>query len=152
VIELLAKTLDLLPHGPEFRFIDRLIGLEPGKSAVAEYFVKGTEPFLRGHFPDQPLFPGVLLIEAGAQLAGIVAQSDPSLAPLPGLKLAAVRAIKIAGSAKPGEMIRIEAILSGRLSNLIQAEIKALVAGGVVMEGSVTLSGEKTPASPGKEQ
>ena len=145
--ELLTKTLELLPHGTEFRFIDRLIRLEPGQSAAAEYFLKGDEPFLRGHFPGQPLFPGVLLIEAGAQLAGIVAQSDPLLSPMPGLKLTALRGVKITGTAKPGETIRIEAIVTGRLSNLVQAEVKALVAGQVVMEGAVTLSGDK-PSAP----
>ena len=81
----LVESLKLLPHGPEFRFIDRLLTLDPGTSGSAEYTVKGTEPFLRGHFPGEPLMPGVLLIEAAAQLAGVVAQSHPELPPLPGL-------------------------------------------------------------------
>ena len=73
------KSLDTLPHGPEFRFIDALTQLEPGKSGSGEYKVRGDEPFLRGHFPGQPIFPGVLLVEAAAQLAGTVAQSDPQI-------------------------------------------------------------------------
>src|ERR1017187_3597142 len=97
------KALSFLPHGPEFRFLDRLVNLDRGKSGVAEYKVRGDEPFLRGHFPGQPLFPGVLLVEAAAQLAGVVAQSDPQIRPLPGLKLTAVRGMKILGTAKPGE-------------------------------------------------
>ena len=141
----LNQALQLLPHGPEFRFIDRLISLEPGHSAVAEYRVKGTEPFLRGHFPGQPLFPGVLLVEAGAQLGGIVAQSDPALSPMPELKLTALSGIKIMGTAGPGDIIRLEAKVTGRLSNLVQVEVKALVAGGLVMLGALTLSGQKTP-------
>src|SRR5207237_1381908 len=82
---------DLLPHGPEFRFLDRLLSLEPGKSAAGEYAVRGDEPFLRGHFPGRPMMPGVLLVEAAAQLAGVVAQSDQAIPPLPGLKLTAIR-------------------------------------------------------------
>src|SRR4026209_803946 len=101
----LAQALAFLPHGPEFRFIDRLHTLTPGKEGAAEYNVRGDEPFLRGHFPGQPLFPGVLLIEAAAQLAGVVAQSDPAIGPLPGLKLTAVRNAKIFGSAAPGETV-----------------------------------------------
>src|SRR5437870_7985133 len=103
--EALAEALARLPHGPEFGFVDRLLSLDPGKSAVGEYRVRGDEPFLRGHFPGQPLFPGVLLVEAAAQLAGTAAQCDPQIPPLSGLKLTAVRAVKILGSAGPGEVI-----------------------------------------------
>src|SRR5262245_49249409 len=101
----LQRALESLPHGPEFRFIDRLLALDPGQWGAGEYQVRGDEPFLRGHFPDQPLMPGVLLLEAAAQLAGTVAQSDPQIPPMPGLKLTAVRGAKIFGTARPGEMI-----------------------------------------------
>ncbi|MST95403.1 MAG: hypothetical protein EXS33_09100 [Pedosphaera sp.] len=73
----LAIALASLPHGPEFRFLDRLLRLDPGQSGAGEYTVRRDEPFLRGHFPGQPMMPGVLLVEAAAQLAGTVAQSDP---------------------------------------------------------------------------
>jgi|ERR1043166_4721577 3-hydroxyacyl-[acyl-carrier-protein] dehydratase len=141
--EPLAQALRYLPHGPEFRFVDRLLALDPGKSGVGEYLMRGDEPFLRGHFPGQPLFPGVLLVEAAAQLAGVVAQSDPEVAPLAGLKLTALRAVKILGTAKPAEVIRLEARLTGRLGNLIQVETSASVNGQVVMQGGLTLSGEQ---------
>src|SRR5262245_14174921 len=105
----LSDHLKLLPHGPDFRFIDRLLSLDPGNQGSAEFTLKGTEPFLRGRFPDDPLLPGVLLVEAAAQLAGIVAQSHPQLLPLPGLELTAIRGAKIFGTAKPGETIRLQA-------------------------------------------
>ena len=70
----LSRAVASLPHGQEFRFVDRVIALVPGVSGEGEYTVRGDEPFLRGHFPGDPLMPGVLLIEAAAQLAGIVAQ------------------------------------------------------------------------------
>jgi 3-hydroxyacyl-[acyl-carrier-protein] dehydratase len=135
-------ALNRLPHGAEFRFVDRLLTLDLGKSGVGEYIVRGDEPFLRGHFPGQPIFPGVLLIEAAAQLAGIIAQSDPQIPPLPGLKLTAMRAIKLLGTAKPSEVIRIEANITGRLGNLIQARATISVRGQIVMQGELTLSGE----------
>src|SRR5512138_1225518 len=96
----LATSLAALPHGPEFRFLDHFLTLDPGKSGSAEYLVRGDEPFLREHFPGQPLFPGVLLIEGAAQLAGTIAQSDPQHAPLRGLKLTALRGVKILGTAR----------------------------------------------------
>ncbi len=136
-------ALKSLPHGPEFRFIDRLEKLDPGKSGSGEYTVRGDEPFLRGHFPGQPIFPGVLLVEAAAQLAGTVAQSDPQIPPLVGLKLTAMRGIKILGTARPGEVIQLEAKILNRLGNLIQAQVFAKVNGQTVMQGELTLSGEQ---------
>jgi len=135
--------LDSLPHGPDFRFIDRVVKLEPGKSGSGEYTVRGDEPFLRGHFPGQPIFPGVLLVEAAAQLAGTVAQSDPQIPPMAGVKLTAMRGIKILGTARPGEIIYLEAKILNRLGNLIQAQVTAVVNGQNVMQGELTLSGEK---------
>jgi 3-hydroxyacyl-[acyl-carrier-protein] dehydratase len=137
----LQQALSFLPHGPEFRFVDRLLSLDPGKSGVGEYTVRGEEPFLRGHFPGQPLFPGVLLVEASAQLAGTVAQSDPQIAPLSGLKLTALRGIKIFGTAKPGEVILLEARVLNRMGNLVQAQVNASVREQVVLQGELTLSG-----------
>jgi len=141
--DILANALALLPHGAEFRFLDRLTSLEPGKMGVGEYTVRGDEPFLRGHFPGQPIFPGVLLAEAAAQLAGVVAQSDPQIAPLPDLRLTALRAVKILGTARPGDVIRLEANITGRLGNLVQARASASVAGKTLLHAELTLSGEK---------
>src|SRR5262245_18367661 len=138
----LSQALKFLPHGPEFRFIDRLVALDPGKSGTGDYTLRGDEPFLRGHFPGTPLMPGVLLVEAAAQLAGTVAQSDPQIPPLPGLKLTAMRGVKILGTARPGETIRVEAKVTGRLGNLIQAQASASVDGRVVLQADLTLSGE----------
>ena len=136
-----ASALASLPHGPEFRFVDRILELDPGVSGAAEYKVRGDEPFLKGHFPGSPLFPGVLLGEAAAQLAGTVAQCDPAIAPMPGLKLTALRNVKILGSAKPGETIRLSAKVSGRLGNLVQAQATATVNQALVMQADLTLSG-----------
>lgn len=138
----LAQALASLPHGPEFRFLDRLLELTPGQSAVGQYTVRGDEPFLAGHFPGTPLFPGVLLVEAAAQLAGTAAQSDPRHAPLADLKLTAVRGAKIFGTARPGETILLNARILSRLGSLIQAEASATVNGRQVLEVQLTLSGQ----------
>ena len=130
-----------LPHGPEFRFLDRLLSLVPGKEGEGEYLVRGDEFFLRGHFAGDPLFPGVLLVEAAAQLAGVVAQNDPVIPPLPQLKLTALRSVKILGSARPGERLRIEARITGRFGMLVQAETTAHVADVKVLSAELTLGG-----------
>jgi 3-hydroxyacyl-[acyl-carrier-protein] dehydratase len=137
----LAKALEGLPHGPEFRFLDKLLTLEPGRRGTAIYTVRGEEPFLRGHFPGEALFPGVLLVEAAAQLAGTVAQSDTDIPALPHLKLTAIRGIKFTGTARPGESISLEAQITARFGGLIQANVTAKVGDRLVMQGEVTLSG-----------
>jgi 3-hydroxyacyl-[acyl-carrier-protein] dehydratase len=135
----LQRALSLLPHGAEFRFVDRLTKLEPGRNGAGEYTVRGDEPFLRGHFPGHPIFPGVLLIEAAAQLAGVVAQSDPKIPPLENLKLTALRNVKISGTARPGETIQLEATITGRLGNLVQAQAVARVMGRLILSAELVL-------------
>jgi 3-hydroxyacyl-[acyl-carrier-protein] dehydratase len=138
----LQRALNLLPHGAEFRFIDRLRSLNPGQNGEGEFTVRADEHFLRGHFPGQPIFPGVLLVEAAAQLAGVVAQSDPQIPPLLNLKLTALRNVKITGTAHPGETILLESKITGRLGNLVQAQATATVNGQIVLQTDLVLSGE----------
>jgi 3-hydroxyacyl-[acyl-carrier-protein] dehydratase len=66
----------LLPHRPPFRFVDAVDALEPGASVRARYRVTGDEPFLAGHFPGNPVFPGVLQLEALAQTGAIAVLAD----------------------------------------------------------------------------
>ena len=84
----------------------------------------------------------MLLVEATAQLAGVVAQSDPAIPLMPGLKLTALRGVKILGAAKPGETLRLETRVTGRLANLVQAQASASVNGRVLMQAELTLSGD----------
>jgi 3-hydroxyacyl-[acyl-carrier-protein] dehydratase len=136
------KALSFLPHGPEFRFVDRVTELDPGKLGRGEYTLRESENFLRGHFPGAPLMPGVLVVEACAQLAGVVAQSDPSREPLQHLKLTAIRSVKILGAVLPGETLQLEAKVTGRMAGLVQASVSACVGERVVVQGEVTLSGK----------
>src|SRR5258706_1130550 len=139
---LLDIALASLPHGPEFRFLDRLIELDPGISGSGEYEVKADTYLLRGHFPNQPIMPGVLMIEALAQLAGTVAQSGPKPSRLSNLRLAAFRTVKITGSAAPGQTLRLQARVTGRLGNLIQAAGAIRADNKLVLEAELTLSGD----------
>lgn len=137
------QALRHLPHGPEFRFVDRLLELEPGRSGAGEYRVRGDEAFLKGHFPGQPIMPGVILVEAVAQLAGVVAQCDPAVPPLPGLKLTAIRAAKILGTAAPGETLTLRAEITGRMEQLVQARGSVETGGRILLQADVVLAGAR---------
>ena len=98
------EALQALPHGPEFRFVDEVIALEPGKSAVGQWRLRDEASFFKGHFPGQPILPAVLMVEAIAQLAGVAAQCDPVVGALPDLRLTAIRTVKVYGTAVPGDV------------------------------------------------
>src|SRR5687768_17566379 len=144
--DLYDQALKNLPHGTEFRFIHSLLELESGKAGRASFTPEGTEEYFRGHFPGTPIVPGVLLIEAVAQLAGIVAQCDPEHPPLKGLRLTAVKGAKILGTAGPGNTFEIRVRIVGRFGNLIQAQGEVLLGADSIVKTEVTLSGEGEPA------
>jgi 3-hydroxyacyl-[acyl-carrier-protein] dehydratase len=71
-----TNPVELLPHRPPFRFVDSVDELVPGVSVTARYRVTGEEAFLAGHFPGNPIFPGVIQLEALAQAGGIAVLAD----------------------------------------------------------------------------
>jgi 3-hydroxyacyl-[acyl-carrier-protein] dehydratase len=144
-----SNALAALPHGSEFRFVDRLESLTPGHAAVGVYQLPTDAAFLAGHFPEAPIMPGVLMIEALAQVAGIAAQTDPGKPALEDLRLTAIRQIKILGTILPGQSLWIHAEISGRLGNLIQAAGRVTdEEGTLLVEGQVTLSGTLADSKP----
>ena len=134
-----------LPHGPEFRFIHEITALDPGKSAQGTYHISGDEGFLRGHFPENPIWPGIIMVEAIAQLGGVAAQSDADQPKLKDIKLTAIKNVKILGTAKPGSTLIVEAKVEGRMGNLIQISgyvFEAADGGHITLaKGVVMLSG-----------
>lgn len=137
----IQAALQALPHGPSFRFLDELESLVPGREATAIYRVRGDEAFLAGHFPGNPMMPGVILIEAIAQLGGVVIQTDPEIPAMADLRLTGVRAAKIFGAAVPGDLLEIRAKVEGRLGGLVQVEGEVQGPDGVLATAKVTLSG-----------
>ena len=114
----MSETTDplvaLLPHRPPFRFVDRVDQHEPGASVTARYRVTGDEAFLAGHFPGNPVFPGVLQLEALAQTGAIALLSDERYAgslPLFG----GVEEVRFRRMVKPGDEMTL-AVEMERLS------------------------------------
>ena len=104
----------LLPHRPPFRFVDAVDECEPGVSARARYRVTGDEAFLAGHFPGNPVFPGVIQIEALAQAGAVAVLADPRFAgrlPLFG----GVEKVRFRRVVRPGDELLLEVELE-RLS------------------------------------
>lgn len=142
----LSQVLKGLPHGEGFRFVDELTDWQPGESACGRYLVKGSESFLEAHFPGDPMMPGVILVEAIAQLAGLAAQQGDSNEDF-NLRLAAVRQAKILAAARPGDQLFIYTTITARMGGLIQAEghIDLVVKGSedrvLLAKAQITLSG-----------
>jgi len=67
------EIMHCLPHRYPFLLVDRIIDIQPGQSIVGIKNVTFNEPFFQGHFPSQPIMPGVLIVEAMAQVAGVLA-------------------------------------------------------------------------------
>ncbi|CAN5825859.1 3-hydroxyacyl-ACP dehydratase FabZ [soil metagenome] len=137
----LAGLAERLPHGPGFRFVSAMVEVEPGVRGVGEWRVTGAEDFFAGHFPGEPLVPGVLLAEALAQVAGIVAFGGGERGNN------AVRArlarvdVKFVGLVRPPANIRLEAALEGRMGGLVLCGVRAEVGGAEVALGRITLAG-----------
>jgi 3-hydroxyacyl-[acyl-carrier-protein] dehydratase len=124
-----------LPHREPFVFIDAVVALEPGQSAVCTKRFAASEPFFRGHFPGNPLVPGVILTEAAAQTAGIAAGKPGKI-----YHLSAIRQMKFIRPVGPGSEIEFTASKTGGMGGLLQFQVSARVGGEVMAEGIIILN------------
>jgi 3-hydroxyacyl-[acyl-carrier-protein] dehydratase len=99
----------MIPHRAPFLWIDRVEELEPGVRCVAVKFLDPADPIFTGHFPAKPILPGVFLIEAVAQTAGVMLGSTgPQGAGAGAALLAAVNRFKFLKTVTPGQSLRVE--------------------------------------------
>jgi len=131
-----------LPHRPPFVFVRRLIACQPGVSAECETFFQRDDPMFAGHFPGDPLVPGVILTEALAQTAGIAAASAVE-SPRPRFLLTAIRQMKFFHAVRPEEQIVLRAQKLAQADDLLQFNVEALVDGREVAAGQIVLSAIK---------
>jgi len=129
-----------LPHRPPFIFVRKLIASEPGVSAECETQFSSDDPMFAGHFPDDPLVPGVILTEALAQTAGIAAASKHPENSQPRFLLSAIRQMKFFRGIRPEERIVLRARKMAAVDGLLQFEVEALVDGKQVAQGQLVLN------------
>jgi len=120
-----------LPHRPPFRFIDAVDALEPAVRVVARYLVTGEEAFLAGHFPGNPIVPGVIQIEALAQAGALSLASDPRYEGRLAL-FGGVEKVRFRRLVRPGDELTLT------------VDIERLSARGGWAQGRATVGGETT--------
>jgi len=129
-----------LPHRPPFVFVREIVNCDPGQSVEARTFFDPNDPMFAGHFPGNPIVPGVILTEALAQAAGIAAASGYPENEQPFFLLSAIRTMKFLNAARPGEQIDLRAEKIAATDTLLQFKVRASVGGEVVAEGQLVLS------------
>lgn len=130
----------ILPHRPPFLWVDRVEIVEPGVRCVGSKHIDPQAPFFAGHFPGDPILPGVFLVEAAAQTAGIMMGAA---GPTSGAqkRLAAVNQFKFLRPVLPGSVLEVETRL------LVEREGMALVSAVVTVAGEVVATGQLTVVS-----
>ena len=121
-------------------FVREVVATTPGISAECLTSFEPGEPIFAGHFPGNPLVPGVILTEALAQTAGIAAALGFAENERPLFLLSAIRGMKFHRAARPGEPIHLRAERLAHVGDLLQFSVRATVDGATVAEGQLVLS------------
>lgn len=127
----------IIPHRYPFLLVDKVIEWEPGKKAVAIKNVTINEPFFQGHFPGFPVMPGVLIIEALAQTAGIAANEGKNEGSGKIGLFASIDGVKFKNPVVPGDTLRLEAEILMSKMGVVKAKVTATVDGKLAAEGEV---------------
>lgn len=132
----IKKILSVLPHRYPFLLVDRLTELVPGEKAAGIKNVTINEPFFQGHFPGEPVMPGVLIIEALAQVGATVvlsmAGNEGKLAVFTGINKFRFKQV-----VKPGDQLQLSVVLTGMRRNIGKGEAEAMVEGKTVASGEL---------------
>ena len=135
------KVMELLPHRYPFLLIDRVNEFEEGKSLTAIKNVTINEPFFQGHFPGQPIMPGVLVLEAMAQATGLLAFSSMGDAHKSKLyMLVGIDKARFRGQVVPGDQLVLNISLKRNMRGIGMYQCKAQINGDVVAEAEMMCS------------
>lgn len=139
------EILRRLPHAFPFRVIDQILDIEKGKRAIALKNVSMDEPYFLGHFPKEPVMPGVLILEAMAQTGGLAFESSFEKGEEGIPVLARVEEFRLKRKVIPGDQLIIEAGVLHIFSNLAKVKVSAKVREETVAEGTFVLARNPTP-------
>lgn len=126
----------ILPHRYPFLLVDKVVEYEPGKRAVAIKNVTINEPFFQGHFPGYPIMPGVLIVEALAQTAGIAAATLEENKGKLGV-FTGIDTMKFRKQVVPGDVLRLEAEVLTLKMGMAKVRVKATVDNNTAAEGEI---------------
>jgi 3-hydroxyacyl-[acyl-carrier-protein] dehydratase len=136
------EVLAHLPQRFPMMMIDRILECEPGKRIVALKNVSANEPYFQGHFPHRPIMPGVLILEAMAQAAGVLVfrtegtkPDDNSVYYYVGIDKARFKKPVV-----PGDQLELEVVFERRLRGIAKFDCVARVAGVIVAEANILCS------------
>jgi 3-hydroxyacyl-[acyl-carrier-protein] dehydratase len=134
----IKEIMSILPHAYPFLLVDRIVEVEPGKRIVGIKNVTYNEPFFPGHFPGRPIMPGVLIVEAMAQTAGMLVfkSTDENSHKKPVFFLG-MDNVKFRKPVIPGDQLRLEIEITKHRQSIWGFKGKALVDGKLVAEAEL---------------
>ena len=133
------EIMEIIPHRQPFMLLDTVEELEPGVKAVARKCVSYNEPYFAGHFPDEPVMPGVLIIEALAQAGAVAILSQPEFRGKTAY-FAAVNSAKFKGKVTPGDVLTLETQIIKVKGPIGVGSAKAYVDGKLVTSAELTFA------------
>jgi 3-hydroxyacyl-[acyl-carrier-protein] dehydratase len=134
----IKEIMAMLPHAYPFLLVDRIVEIEPGKRAVGIKNVTYNEPFFPGHFPGRPIMPGVLIVEAMAQTAGVlVFNSLPEEERKKSVFFLGMDNVRFRKPVIPGDQLHLEMEITKHRQAIWGFKGKALVDGKLVAEGDL---------------
>ena len=137
----IGKILEILPHRYPFVMVDRVTDIVPGDSIRGHKMVSANEPWCQGHFPDRPIMPGVLVIEALAQIGGILAYaSEPFDASNSLMYFLGIDKAKFRHTVTPGDRLDLYVEVIQHRSNVWKLRGEATVEGTLCAQGELLAS------------
>jgi 3-hydroxyacyl-[acyl-carrier-protein] dehydratase len=127
----------IIPHRPPFRLVDAVSELEPGVRARGSWAITGDEWFLAGHFPGNPIVPGVLMVESAAQLSAICALTHPDHAGKFGV-FAGIEGVRFTRIVRPGDELDIVVTVERLRGRLGRCAAELTVGGEPAVRGLLT--------------